>query len=254
MIPLVLTDPVDNQDNLTISFTQGMLYAEAVEHRLDGEHRACVRLGAKERSRLFDYLLERNALTDKTVATVLRDAHMKELLHELARRLSEADVSRVRAMRNNADASARFDRLVKDLGEGAVWATMPGGLFFWDTVRRTLQRCAAQFHSDRLREEKAGFLAPCPAGYGTVLGHMVQQGHEPEDMGMKEGIRLAKLAKEEGVAAIWVEASPALADICKRVRAYPAAFLERHLGPTHPDHRLVDGEVSEDARPYPDAA
>jgi hypothetical protein len=32
------------------------------------------------------------------------------------------------------------------------------------------------------------------------------------------------------VPALWVETSPALRDVCQRVRAYPVSFLEKHLG------------------------
>jgi hypothetical protein len=73
-------------------------------------------------------------------------------------------------------------------------------------------------------------MAPCPDGYGTVLGHLVQLDEFPEDLGLKAGFRLAAAAKREGVASLWVESSPALADVCDRVRAYPADFLARHLG------------------------
>jgi hypothetical protein len=89
-------------------------------------------------------------------------------------------------------------------------------------------------------------VAGCPEGYDTVLGWMVQQGHRPEDMGLAEGIRLARVAKTEGVTAIWVETPEALHDICHRVRAYPASFLRRHLGEVSEDTAKVVAAIRKD--------
>lgn len=81
------------------------------------------------------------------------------------------------------------------------------------------------------KPDLSAFMAPCPDGYGTVLGHLSLQGKQPEDVGMAEGRRLAAIAKREGTAAIWVRSSEALREVCDRVRAYLADFLARHLGP-----------------------
>lgn len=80
------------------------------------------------------------------------------------------------------------------------------------------------------KSDVSGFMSPCPPGFGTVLGHLVQQGIFPEDMGLAEGRRLAVLAKSSDVPRIWVDVSPALEEVCDRVRAYPADFLTTHLG------------------------
>jgi hypothetical protein len=94
---------------------------------------------------------------------------------------------------------------------------------------------AAGLVPESAKPDLSGYMAPCPEGYGTVLGHLVQQGRFPEDLGVAEGQRLARIAKEAGVARVWVDVAPALAaegfEVCDRVRAYPAAFLAEHLGP-----------------------
>jgi hypothetical protein len=180
---------------------------------------------------------------DQVVEKTLADFTTEDLANELASRIKSAPVSREAILGKPERALPLIREAVKGIENAIWWGKMPGGLHLWSAIDDALSNAANTAEQAATADAKRGFLAPCPTGFGTVLGHLVQQGKEPEDLGLREGIRLARLAKDEGVSAIWVEASPALADICKRVRAYPAAFLVKHLGDVDPAHALVGGEA-----------
>jgi hypothetical protein len=182
---------------------------------------------------------------DQVVEKTLADFTTEDLTRELASRIKSAPVSREAIQGRPGRALPLIRTARSGICDGIWWGKMPGGLQLWCAIDDALTNAerTAEDAATAEADAKRGFLAPCPTGYGTVLGHLVQQGKEPEDLGLREGIRLARLAKDEGVSAIWVEASPALADICKRVRAYPAAFLVKHLGDVDPAHALVGGEA-----------
>lgn len=117
------------------------------------------------------------------------------------------------------------------IAQAFAWADTREGDVFWSYVTDRLRDLAATRRAASAVSGRAAYLSPCPPGYGTVLGHVTQQGGEPEDAGMREGQRLARLAKEEGVSTMWVGSGAALKDVCDRVRAYPESFLAKHLGP-----------------------
>jgi hypothetical protein len=161
-----------------------------------------------------------------------------KLAAEMAKRMADATVTDA-AIQPGATASDVRD--ARRLVDNTVWrADMPGGYALWNAVDDALRAAERAAEARDAKAKLRGFMAPCPTGYGTVLGHLAQQGREPEDLGLREGLRLARIARDEGVSAVWVESSEALADVCKRVRAYPADFLIRHLGPTDPSYALPE--------------
>lgn len=121
------------------------------------------------------------------------------------------------------------------IGDAFWWDYTAEGLAFWSNLHDRLNALAKMADAKAAEREAAAkvvpFLAPCPAGFGTVLGHLAQQGKSTADHGVAEGRRLAGIAKREGVAETWVRAPEALRDVCDRVRSYPADFLARNLGP-----------------------
>lgn len=121
------------------------------------------------------------------------------------------------------------------IAEDFWWYGTVEGESFWDKLHTRLRELAEMADAraaEREARAKVGpFLAPCPTGFGTVLGHLAQQGKPTDDHGVAEGRRLAAIAARDGVAETWVRAPEVLRDVCDRVRAYPADFLARHLGP-----------------------
>lgn len=126
----------------------------------------------------------------------------------------------------NGDVAFRIDPPAGALDAGAMVYLSTSAL---SQIRDVLGLSDAPYPA--VPDPRAAYLSPCPPGYGTVLGHLTQQGKEPEDVGLRDGQRLARIAKDLGVPTMWVGSGEALRDVCQRVRAYPEAFLTAHLGP-----------------------
>jgi hypothetical protein len=173
-----------------------------------------------------------------------------DLGRELARRLSDVTLP-AEALKGCTAEAKRESAEAFRAGMNAVWwSSMPGGFDLWNELDnmaiRTETAAIREADTESAPKELAGFVAGCPTGYDTVLGWMVQQGKRPEDMGLAEGVRLARVAKTEGVTALWVETPEALHDICHRVRAYPVSFLRRHLGDVSEDTAKMVAAIRED--------
>lgn len=147
-----------------------------------------------------------------------------------------------RPQHRRADTARLAGIAAEAIFDAFSWSETKEGGTFWSYVYARLGEIAEAAAEADKETSRAGYLSPCPVGYGTVLGHMVQQGKEPEDAGLREGVRLARIAKELGTPSMWVSTGPALAMICERVRAYPADFLRTYLGPVDPAFEIPEAQ------------